>query len=362
MEEKYFALGFSLIPKVGGQTLVKIRKQFESFELAWQCQNWEKFFSSGIGEKLAKEIISLKKEIDLEKEIALIEKEKIDFISFWDKEYPQKLKEISAFPPILYFQGDITIIQNKQLAVVGSRKITDYGKQVMEKILPEIIYAGISITSGMALGIDSLAHEITLENDGKTIAVLGSGLGEKIIRGNFSHNLHQKIISSGGLVLSELPPFFEATKFTFPARNRIISGLAMGTLIVEAAEKSGSLITASLALEQNREIFAIPGNIFSPQSCGTHKLIKEGAKCVTSSNDILEAFNFVNNFSKSKKDFCFEDSLEEKIHKTLSFEPMPIDFLGRKLKISSSELSSKLSMMELKGMIKIISGNRAIRN
>jgi DNA processing protein len=248
------------------------------------------------------------------------------------------------------------------LAVVGSRKISSYGQQVIEKIIPEIVRAGLIITSGLAIGVDYYAHQITLENEGLAVAVLGNGLSEKIMRRTSSYNLYRNIIRQSGVVISEFPPFFEASKFTFPVRNRIISGLSLGTLIIEAAEKSGSLITAKHALEQGREIFVIPGNIFSSQSVGANQLLKEGAKCVTNANDILETFNFSFNLSKKDSFISFEDETEEKIYKMLSFDPMPFDLLIKKIQLSPAELSAKISLMELKGLAKTIDGGRVVKN
>lgn len=362
MEEKNYALGFSLIPNIGLAAVKKLKKKFKTLEKAWHGKNAGDFVFADLKTRSAEAISSGKNKINLENELALLQKEELNFISFWDKEYPEQLRQTSCAPLILYYRGNISLLKEKQLAIVGSRKLTNYGQQAIEKIVPDIVYAGLAITSGLAMGADSYAHQITLENNGQAIAVMGNGLSWKITRGSFSYNLLKEILSNNGLVLSEFPPFFEANKFTFPARNRVISGLSLGTLIVEAAEKSGSLITANYALEQNREVFAIPGNIFSPESAGTNKLIKEGAKCVTSSNDILEALNFISNFSDSKKDFIFEDKDEEKIYKLLSFEPILIDSLIKKTGMNSGMLSAKLSLMELKGMAKTISGGKVIKN
>jgi DNA processing protein len=362
MEEKHWTLGFSKLPKVGLTTIKKIRDSFGSLEKAWHCKEADFFIKHGFKKEFSDFLILEKSKINLENELALLEKEDLPFLSVFDKDYPPLLEEISSPPPIIYYRGNIKLLSEKQLAVVGSRKISSYGQQVIEKIIPEIVRAGLIITSGLAIGVDYYAHQITLENEGLAVAVLGNGLSEKIMRRTSSYNLYRNIIRQSGVVISEFPPFFEASKFTFPVRNRIISGLSLGTLIIEAAEKSGSLITAKHALEQGREIFVIPGNIFSSQSVGANQLLKEGAKCVTNANDILETFNFSFNLSKKDSFISFEDETEEKIYKMLSFDPMPFDLLIKKIQLSPAELSAKISLMELKGLAKTIDGGRVVKN
>jgi len=362
MEEKHYALGFSLIPKAGPTAIIKIKNKFGTLEKAWQCKNASGFVMDGLRKTTAESIISEKNKIDIEKEINEIQQEKMSFISVFDDGYPPQLRQISCPPAILYYRGNIKLLKEKQLAVIGSRKLSAYGKQAIEKTVPDIVYAGMAITSGLAMGADSYAHQITLENNGKAIAVMGNGLSEKIIRSSFSYNLYNDILNQEGIVLSEFSPFFEASKFTFPARNRIISGLSLGTLIIEAAEKSGSLITAKYALQQNREVFAIPGNIFSPQSAGTNQLIKNGAKLVSGANDIFEELNFVSRQMPLDNEKNFEDEMEEKIYNFLTFEPTHIDKIAKKFSLSSSEASQKLSMMELKNFIRVVPGNKFVRN
>jgi DNA processing protein len=362
MEERHWTLGFSKLSKVGSATIKKIRDSFGDLEKAWHCKEANFFIKCGFKKEFSNFLISEKSKINLEDELALLKKEDLPFLSIFDKDYPPLLGEISSPPPIIYYRGNIKLLSEKQLAVVGSRKISSYGRQAIEKIIPELVRAGLIITSGLAMGVDHYAHQITLENEGLAVAVLGNGLSEKIMRQTSSYGLYRDIIRQSGIVISEFPPFFEASKFTFPARNRIISGLSLGALIIEAAEKSGSLITAKHALEQGREIFAIPGNIFSPQSAGANQLLKEGAKCVTGSNDILETFNFSFNLSKKDPLVSFEDETEEKIYRTLSFDPMPFDLLIKKIQLPPAELSAKISLMELKGLARTIDGGRVIKN
>ncbi len=212
---------------------------------------------------------------------------KIEEISIDSEDYPKQLKEIYDPPLKLYVLGNKQLLKEKGIAIVGSRKATEYGKNVAQQISKQLSEAGINIISGLALGIDSYAHLGTLqkENIGKTIAVLGSGLDKIYPKENIE--LARRIIKSGGCIVSEYPIGTSASKLNFPQRNRIISGLSKGVLVVEAGEKSGSLITADFALEQGREVFAVPGDINKENSKGTNDLIKQGAKIVTSYIDIM---------------------------------------------------------------------------
>lgn len=211
-------------------------------------------------------------------------------ISLQEKEYPQLLKEIYNPPKALYYQGQLSAKEKYPLAVVGTRKMSAYGRRVTEFLVKELVRRGFTIISGLALGIDGIAHQTALKENGRTIAVLGSGLNNIY---PFKHKkLAQKIIQSNGLIISEYSPETRPSKWTFPARNRIVAGLSLGTLVIEAPEKSGALITARFALEQGREVFAVPGDINKNNYQGCHKLIKMGAKPVTKPEDILETFDF----------------------------------------------------------------------
>lgn len=367
-----YLLGFSLISEIGPARFNKISKTFNSIEKAWNSSESE--LTKIFGEKLSRKIVRYKNQINLEKEFKLLKTENIEMVSpkfsFQDfaginfEYFPKRLTEIHSAPFVLFTRGDLTLLSKNQLAIVGSRRPTHYGRQVLEKIAPEIVHSGLIITSGLAMGIDTLAHRTALNNQRPTIAILGNGLGQKTLHKSFNYRLGEEIIEKNGLLVSEYPPIFEASKFTFPARNRIISGLSLGILIVEAAEHSGTLITARHALEQNREILVVPGNIFSKQSVGTNNLIKQGAQPVTSATDIFKALNWKvnqNNFSKRSVPLAFEDEFEKLIYTKLSFEPQSLDKLILKCKLDISVISIKLSMLELKGAVKNVKGGY-IRN
>lgn len=312
---------------------------------------------------LAKEIYRVNQEINIEKEISLMEKESIEIIFLDDFDYPPLLKELSSPPMLLFLKGNQSLINQNQIAIVGTRRPSDYGKVVCQKLTNELCDFGFVITSGLAQGIDSTAHLVTLERQGKTIAVLGEGILKKQTSYTFK-KIFDRIIAENGLIISEYPPNFPAQKYTFPARNRIISGLSIGTLVIEAGEKSGSLITANFALEQGREVFAVPGSIFSKSSAGCHYIIKQGAKLTQSANDILEEFNFKTNEATNKNPLPLielKDELENHIYSILSLNPLSIDQISKKSKVATPEISAKLSLLEIKGIVQNIGGGRFIK-
>lgn len=219
-----------------------------------------------------------------------LKNQNIGTMTILDDDYPLPLKEIAQPPWVLYFRGRIELLQKPILAVIGSRRPTPYGQKATRQLVTDLVAAGFVIVSGMAFGIDTTAHVATMKAGGETIAVLGSGIN--VVYPKSNRRIYQEIIRSG-LVLSEMPIDTQPNRGVFPQRNRIISGLSSGCVVIEAGEKSGTLITADYALEEGREVFAVPGPIDAAQSKGTLKLIKQGAKCVTSAQDILEEFSIV---------------------------------------------------------------------
>jgi DNA processing protein len=279
-----------------------------------------------------------------------------------DKAYPSQLKEISSAPPVLYFRGDIGILENKSIAIVGSRKFTTYGQRVTENITRDLVRAGLTIVSGLAIGIDGIAHRSALAGEGLTIAVLGTGIDDTTIYPREHFSLAQDILYGGGAIITEQPPKTPSLKQNFPARNRIMAGLSLGTLVIEAAIGSGSLITAEFALEQNREVFAIPGDIFSPQSAGANFLIKKGAKLVSSATDILEELN-ISQIQSTHNLKMFEPLTEEEriIWKVLSNDPIHIDKISKMTRLDTARVASVLSSLEIEGVVKNIGGQNFIK-
>jgi len=327
---------------------------------AWHAAR-DKFDKFRIDGKIYKNIQEVKVKIDPDREMSKINNLEISAITIKDKDYPKTLKEISDPPALLYYKGDIGNFDGLALAVVGSRKYTSYGERTVEKIVKPLAKAGLVIVSGLALGIDTLAHRATLDAEGKTIAVLGNGLDSIYPATNKS--LMLDIVKKGGAIISEFPVGTPSYKYNFPFRNRIIAGLAQGTLVVEAALESGSLITARAALDYNREVFAVPGSIFSESSEGPNNLIKMGAKVVTSAEDVLSELNIkgVSNLQEARK--IIPDSREEAIIlEILKETPVDIDKIVKTTKLDIVKINQTLTLMEMKGKVRNLGGNQYIKN
>lgn len=325
----------------------------------------------GIGQKIADTIVNWEKNCDLNTELNLIERSGVEVLTISDEEYPPLLKEIYDRPLCLYIRGNKSIMKNglTNLAVVGSRHMSRYGADVAKKFAQSAVATSWTIVSGLARGVDTCAHQATVDAGGVTIAVLGSGLGHIYPQENI--NL-AKAICEKGAVISEFPMNYPPDKRTFPMRNRIISGMSRGTLVVEAGDKSGSLITASQALEQNREVFAVPGRIDTPHSRGCHSLIKQGALLVQSFEDILDNFSYLPlefNFSEKKqsqevviKSQVLDNlsDLEKEIIDCLKAGEMSIDNLVEELQAPLGKLFSALIEMETKKLVTPLPGKRYI--
>ncbi len=275
-------------------------------------------------------------------------------ISIEDKNYPKLLKKIQNPPKILYFLGEIKSHENC-FAIVGTRKCTNYGKEIAYQISADLAEAGLTIVSGFAPGIDTIAHKATIERGKRTIAVLGTGLDEKAIYPKSNLKLIDKILENGGCLISEFEPGTHGTKYTFPQRNRIISGLSFGVLVVEARMGSGSLITANYAKEQGRKIFAVPGSVFSQTSKGCHFLIKNGAKLVESAKDILEELG-IEKAKLREKEIKGKTPEENLILEVLKEGALDIEKIIEKTKLSPSKVASLLSILEIEGKIKNLGG------
>ncbi len=274
-------------------------------------------------------------------------------------QFPALLREIPSLPKELYLIGDLPSEDSIWLAVVGTRRFSNYGKEACERIINGLRGYDFTIVSGLALGIDSIAHKAAMENNLTTIAVPGSGLDEEVLHPHSHKKLAREIVENGGALLSEFPWDMPAGIHTFPQRNRIIAGLSRGALIIEAPERSGALITANFSLEFNRDVFAVPGSIFSENSKGTNKLIRMGAAPVSSADDIFDAFGIAREGENLKMNLPLSP-IEEKIISAL-IEPMSKDELIRKLNLPAREVSPILTMMQLNNLIKE-SGGEIRRN
>jgi len=354
-----FWLAFNQISGLGPIRWQRLLNYFPDLETAWQAKTGE-LIKAGLESKIAENITVESKKIDPEVELDKIKKLNIKVTTILDSSYPKPLKEIYGPPPLLYHYGNLNLENDFCLAVVGTRKISAYGKQITSEITKNLARAGLTIISGLALGVDALAHESCLQAGGKTIAVLGSGLDQIYPASN--RQLAQKIIEQNGAIISEFPLGTKPFKSNFPLRNRIISGLSLGVLVTEAGLKSGALITTKYALDQNREVFAVPGNVYSQNSQGPNFLIKLGAKTVTVASDILEILNLqqAHNFKTALK-IIPENETEKILLDLLDAEPLPVDKLVIQSKLNISVVNSTLSILEMKGYVKNLGGQTYIK-
>lgn len=339
--------------KIGA--LQKIYDAFDGdFKRAWHS-NLSRFLPSDAAEQ---------KTVDPDKEWKKIEKEKIRLVTILDNEYPDLLKHISDPPFLLYIKGTLASAKNPCFGVVGTRAISEYGKRATPHLVKDIANAGFVIVSGLAAGVDTLAHKTAIEVGQQTIAVLGCGVDDATMFPVQNLGLAHQIVEHGGAVISEYSPGAHGTLFSFPMRNRIISGLSKGVLVIEADEQSGALITAHAAVDQNRDVFAIPGSIFAKTSKGTNNILKKGAKLVTCSEDILEEYDLkpISNdkFPMTKRDIHAANELEEKILAVLTDEPMTANDIIRLTEIDAPQANATLMIMGLNKKIKDLGNGRFV--
>lgn len=299
---------------------------------------------------------------EIERQLAAIEHHRVRVIMLSDEGYPELLKEIHDPPPLLFVQGDFHESDARSVAIVGTRRATSYGKTMAEQIAGGLAQRGIPIVSGMARGIDSIAHRTALTRGGRTLAVLGCGVD--VIYPPENRALKEQI-SESGAVLSEFPMGTPPEAPNFPRRNRIISGLSVGTIVIEAGEKSGALFTANFALEQNREVFAVPGSANAFKSQGTNNLIKRGAKLVQTADDVLEELEGpLGGWTPPEPVLPVPDTLpprEKALLELLSAQPKHIDFLSDEAHLSTAELLTLLLSLELQGLVRQLPGKRFVR-
>ena len=343
------------IPSVTGKTLRALAAHFQSFEDAWRADEGD-FQRAGLDEKAITAVSWKRPSLDPDREMETLVRKSIWLIRETDSDYPLLLAQIPNPPFILYGTGRATLFDSQiSFGVVGSRKPTSYGIQATELITETLARAGACIISGLALGIDAIAHRTAVEAGGATVAVLGSGIDDESLYPQSNRGLARRITESGGMVISEYPPGTPALKEHFPARNRIISGLSKGILVVEAQEKSGALITARFALEQNRDVFAVPGSIFSLSSKGTNALIQEGAKLVSCGEDILKEYGI--EYTTNTGSLEPLDETEERILVVL-VESRTVDDIKTLTGLDTPAIIASVSLLEMKGRIRATEGER----
>ncbi|TFG46793.1 MAG: DNA-protecting protein DprA [Dehalococcoidia bacterium] len=346
-------IGFSLIPGIGRARLSLLESYFGNLAIAWRA-NTAELAQAGLDIAAMRSIEYWRPKIEPERELEKALKADVRVLTNTDRAYPIRLKEIYDYPPVLYVKGTLLAEDELSIAVVGTRKPTIYGRQVTEELVAGLTGSGLTICSGLARGIDTIAHQTALNNGGRTLAVLGSGVN--VIYPSENTALAKRIIENGALI-SECAIDAGPRAENFPRRNRILSGLTLGTLVTEAGRSSGALITADNALEQNREVFAVPGSILSAQSAGANRLIQQGAKLVRQTSDIIDELNMESVAGQLEfKELLPENDMEKQLLKCLSAEPVHIDEVCRVSRLPTAAVSSTLAMMELKGMIKQLGG------
>lgn len=358
LDARVYWVLLSMVPQIGPTRFRRLLEVFGVPEAAWRASPVE-LARAGLDRRAIEGIVRLRQAADPQAVLTRLERQGVRLLTIDDADYPQLLREVHDPPPVLYIKGELLASDRWAVAVVGTRRITSYGRQVVERLVPELARAGLTIVSGLARGVDGVAHRVALEAGGRTIAVLGSGL-DRIYPAE--HSALARDIAASGAVVSEFPLGTPPDALNFPRRNRIISGLAMGTLVVEAGEASGALITADFALEQGREVFAVPGSILSAASAGPNRLIQEGAKLVTCAQDILEELNISAAAQQEMvREALPENETEAHLLRLMGSEPRHIDELGRAAGLPAAEVSSALTLMELKGLVRQVGGMNYVR-
>jgi DNA processing protein len=354
---KYW-LGFNLVKGIGPARLQALLDYFGTMERAWHAGSSE-LQRIGIDQRSSRNLAEARAALDLDRELARVERSGTRLLTWNTPGYPRYLREIPAPPPLLYVRGELTEADQWAIAVVGTRRLTSYGRQVTRQLVSGLVSAQVTIVSGLAKGIDAVAHRTALELGGRTIAVLGCGLD--VTYPPQHKDLAHQILDGQGALISDYGLGVQPDAKNFPPRNRIISGLSLGVLVVEAGIRSGALITAGFALEQGREVFAVPGNINSPASKGTNRLIQDGAKLVGSVDDILDELNLSMVAEKTAVQLAMPESAEEAaLLPLMSHEPIHIDDLIRQARLPSALVASTLTLMELKGMVHQVGGMKYV--
>ncbi len=347
-------VAFSLLPGIGPQRLRRVAESFDDMEQAWRASA-DELAMAGLEPKVAEAAVAARSGIDVEALMERIDRAGVTVHTLADPTYPARLADVYDAPPVLYVRGDFAPEDEWAVAVVGTRNISPYGREVTHRLVTELARRNVTIVSGLARGVDGVAHRAALDAGGRTIAVFACGVD--VVYPPEHRRLAAEIARSGALV-SEYPVGTAPDAGNFPARNRIISGLSLGTIVVEAGEKSGALITARRALEQNREVFAVPGSVLARTSIGTNRLIRDcAAKLILDAGDVLDELRLqMMPQQLEMRRLLPENETESLLIGLLSPEPQHIDALTRQSALPAAEVSSALAIMELKGLVRQVGG------
>lgn len=353
MSDRQFWLGFSLVPEIGPKRLSHLLNRFGDLASAWTASEAQ-LCAAGLDRQPLANLLQTRRRLDLDAEMRKVEKAGARFITLVDEDYPALLKTVPDAPAVLYIRGELTPDDSRALSIVGTRRATSYGRDAAYHFAKSLAAQDVTIISGLAHGVDSAAHRGALDGGGRTLAVLGCGIDRVYPADN--QRLAADITHNGALI-TEFPIGVPPEASNFPRRNRIISGLALGVLVVEAPEKSGALITTTTAAEQGREVFAVPGNVFNPMSSGTNRLIQDGAKLVMTVDDILEELNIAHGTvqtSAAARQIAPANEAEHRLLLHLGADPIHVDDLTRLSGLPVAVVSSTLTILELKGLARMV--------
>lgn len=353
IDPKAYWVGFNLVKGIGAVRLRNLIQHFGDVETAWHASPQE-MRAAGLGPKLIETMQQVRAGVSLELVWERVHRLGIQVLTWEDEAYPRRLKEIDQPPPVLYLRDNLQPEDEWAVAIVGTRGITAYGRQVTAEIASVLARRGVTVISGLARGVDAEAHKAALNAGGRTLAVLGSGVDQ--IYPPEHRQLADQIIASGAL-MSDYAPGTPPDGVNFPPRNRIISGLSMAVIVIEAGERSGALITAEFAADQGREVFAVPGNINAPKSVGCNRLIHQGARPLLTPEDVLESLDLAS-FQQQRvaRAVLPKDEVEARLLSVLTREPMHVDDIRARVDMPIEKVSATLALMELKGMVRQLGG------
>ena len=353
MNDKRYWVGFTLIKGIGAVRLQALIHHFGDLESAWTAASAD-LAKAGLGAKLIERFIQAREKVDLEKIWEQIARQGIKILTWEDEAYPSRLREIDQPPPVLYIRGEYLPEDVFAVALVGTRRVTPYGRQITEEIAAFLAANGMTVVSGLARGVDVIAHTVALKAGGRTLGILGSGV-DKIYPPE--HRALAEQMMERGAIISDYAPGTPPDASNFPPRNRIISGLSLAVVVIEAGETSGALITAEFAAEQGREVFAVPGSILAPQSKGTNKLIQQGALPLLNASDLMQALNLTRvGEQKAARRALPADAVEAQLLSVLGEQPIHVDELRNQTGLPIEKVSATLTLMELKGMVRQVGG------
>ncbi len=350
-------LGFSLTRGIGPVRLRQLIAHFGTAEAAWEAAP-AALQAAGLSARWVDNLQRVRRDVDLDALLDEYAARGITLLTWEDEAYPRRLRNLTTAPPLLFVRGRFAPQDFWAVAIVGTRRMTAYGRQVADELARTLVRQGVTVVSGLARGVDTVAHRAALAAGGRTIAVLGSGVD--VIYPPENRSLAEKIVQQGA-VISDYPPGTRPESANFPPRNRLIAGLSQAVVVVEAGRESGALITAEFAAEQGREVFAVPGNIYAPQSRGTNWLIRQGAQPLLAPRDILDALNLDNVLQQQAvQQAAPSDPLEQRLLALLQHEPLNIDELVRRSGWPVGQVSAALTVMELKGLVRQIAPKRYV--